>query len=82
MAELDLRGRTFGEIFRPADGQALRFCTAGSLSNDLLQHGMNGFYRDGRFWSADMADHWAPHEVTLWSSNDMHFPAPTGRMAP
>ena len=57
---------TMGELCEPQEGQAIRFCSAFSISQDLDLHGINGFYRDGRFWSADMADHWARHEVTRW----------------
>jgi hypothetical protein len=50
----------------PADGAGVRFCTRQSLSRDLGFHGINGFFRGGRFWSCDMADHWTPGEVTRW----------------
>jgi hypothetical protein len=59
---------TMGELCEPQEGQAVRFCTAFSISQDTKVHGINGFYRNGRFWSVDMADHWTPHEVTRWQS--------------
>jgi hypothetical protein len=59
-----------GEVFKPQEGQAVRFCTTQSLGTDLRQHGINGFFRDGRFWSVDMADHWAPREITNWEATD------------
>jgi hypothetical protein len=58
----------FGEVFQPQDGQAVRFCTATSISGDVRKHGINGFFRNGRFWSVDMADRWMPHEITNWCS--------------
>lgn len=50
----------------PHEGEGVRFCTRQSISQDLNFHGITGVFRDGRFWSADMADHWTPGEVTRW----------------
>jgi hypothetical protein len=58
---------TIGELLKPNDGAGVRFTTKQSLGMDLNHHGINGFYRNGRFWSCDMADHWMPHEVTNWT---------------
>lgn len=58
--------KSFGELFQPQEGDGVRFCTTQSLSNDIDKHGISGYFRDGRFWSADMADHWSLHEVTFW----------------
>lgn len=46
--------------------EGVRFCTRQSISQDLNFHGITGVFRDGRFWSADMADRWTPGEVTRW----------------
>jgi len=54
------------EIFRPQEGQAVRFTTTQSIAHDLREHGIDGYFRDGRFWSADMADHWAISEIVMW----------------
>lgn len=58
--------KSFGELFLPRDGDTVRFCTTQSISNDIDRHGITGVYQDGRYWSADMADHWSAHEVTFW----------------
>lgn len=50
----------------PHEGAGVRFCTRQSISQDLNFHSITGVFRDGRFWSADMADHWTPGEVTRW----------------
>lgn len=50
--------------FRPLDGAPVRFALR--LSQDLKTQGIDGFYKDGRFWSKDMADNWTIHEVARW----------------
>ncbi len=37
-----------------------------TISQDVTKHGIDGVYKGGRFWSTDLADHWAPREVTWW----------------
>lgn len=51
----------------PQEGQLVRFVDRFSISQDVATHGIPGIFKDGRFWSHDMADHWAPHEVTFWA---------------
>lgn len=51
---------------QPNDDRPLRFLTGLSISQDVDKHGISGYFRAGRFWSADGADHWSPHEVTWW----------------
>ena len=52
--------------FRPRDGSPVRFVTTLSLSQNIAEQGIDGFYKDGRFWSKDMADAWTIYEVTGW----------------
>lgn len=52
--------------FRPFNDTPVRFLTTLSLSQDMRTQGIDGIYKDGRFWSTDMADHWTIHEVTGW----------------
>jgi hypothetical protein len=59
---------TIGEICRPEQGQKIRFCTTLSISCELRNHGIDGVYQDGRYWSVGMADHWSPSEVTVWEA--------------
>jgi hypothetical protein len=61
---------TFGEICQPREGESIRFCTTTSLSDDVKTHGIYGVYRNGRFWSRDMADNWMPHEITHWQRTE------------
>lgn len=63
-----------GEISKPLEGTNVRFTTTQSLGADLRQHGINGFFRHGRFWSMDMSDHWAPHEITNWERDTYGVP--------
>lgn len=55
------------DITGPAqEDRPLRFVTNGSISQDVKLHGIDGYFRGGRFWSADGADHWSVQEVKLW----------------
>lgn len=71
--------KSFGELFVPRDGDTVRFCTTQSISNDIDRHGISGVFRDGRYWSVDMADHWSASEVTFWQHEGIRQPQDCGK---
>lgn len=50
----------------PQEGTQVRFVTNFTISQDVAKHGIDGVFKGGKFWSTDLADHWAPREVTRW----------------
>ncbi|WP_427183576.1 hypothetical protein ACL598_17065 [Bordetella bronchialis] len=53
-------------FFLPTEGSAVRFVTTLWPDRNLRGSGIDGYFRQGKFWSADMADHWEPHEIDRW----------------
>lgn len=65
-ADQAVRGQadtTMAEIVAPADGDRVEFwCHRMALEGA----GIEGWYRGGRFWSLDGADHYGRGEVVQW----------------
>ena len=60
------RSVTWAELVRPSDGSMVEFWCHRMSQQGKAGTGVRGWFRDGRFWSLDNADHWVPSEVTHW----------------
>lgn len=56
-------GPTF--LTTPREGAKVEFWPNG-MTIVPAERGIIGVYKDGRFWSHDLADHWAPREIHTW----------------
>ncbi|UOK17503.1 hypothetical protein vBBaMIFTN8_38 [Bordetella phage vB_BaM-IFTN8] len=50
----------------PLPMRSIRFVTGGAISTNIEAHGIDGYFRAGRYWSRDGADHWETHEIKAW----------------
>lgn len=65
---LGARGRsvTMAELLQPSDGSMVEFWCHRMSQQGKAGTGIRGWFRGGRFWSLDNADHYARGEVTYW----------------
>lgn len=59
---------TMAEMLQPSEGSMVEFWCHGMAQRGKAGTGIRGWFRGGLFWSHDNADHYAPSEVTHWSS--------------
>lgn len=66
--ELSGLALAYAECFTPNESTAVEFWTRGMAERFKAGCGIPGIFKEGRFWSADGADHWSLSEVVAWIS--------------
>lgn len=50
----------------PEPNKPLQFLVKSALALDIDKHGFKGVFREGEFYTEDLADHWGRNEVLYW----------------